>query len=172
MPRTGRPKGRPTKYSEAVANEICDRLADGESLLSICTDEHLPSERSVRTWAYNEDHPFSPKYARARELGYLRMADEILAIADDATLDLSSEDEDGNARVNHEHIARSKLRVDTRKWLLSKCLPKIYGDKIMSEHTGADGGPIEVQDTEMARRVAFMLGKAVGKASKTDETVE
>jgi hypothetical protein len=75
--------------------------------------------------------------------------------------------------VDHDHIARSKLRVDTRKWLLAKCLPKIYGDRVVNEVVGRDGGPIETKDTsdlETARRVGFMLGRVVGalKSAKDD----
>lgn len=137
--------GRKTLYTEKVAKEICDRLADGESLNSICKDDGMPSERTVRTWALDKNHPFSPKYAQAREIGYLKMADELLDIADDGTNDwMVREREDGSSTelVNHEHIQRSKLRVDTRKWLLSKMLPKVFGDKV--QHTGDDGdGPVK-----------------------------
>ncbi len=101
------------------------------------------------------------------------MADELLQIADDATSDITKlESDDGREVVNHEHIARSKLRVDTRKWLLSKCLPKVYGDKLLNEHSGPDGAPIEVQDNEAARRIAFMLGQAAGRGAKANEPSE
>ena len=63
------------------------------------------------------------------------MADETLEIADDSSHDTITDDE-GNERFNSEFAARSRLRVDTRKWLLSKALPKVYGDKITTEHTG------------------------------------
>lgn len=80
---------------------------------------------------------------RARELGYLRMADEILEIADDNASDTRT-DEDGNEFVNHDVINRARLRVDTRKWMLSKCLPKIFGDKPL-ELTGKDGGAVLIK---------------------------
>jgi len=91
------------------------------------------------------DRPNSAQYARARELGYLSMADEIIDISDDGLNDwIERRRADGSTEtvVNHEHISRSKLRFDARRWLLSKCLPKIYGDRL--EHTGPDGGPIQV----------------------------
>ena len=71
------------------------------------------------------------------------MADELLEIADDGRNDRIA-DEDGNERTDHDVIARSRLRVDTRKWLLSKALPKIYGDKVQNEHSGPGGAPIAV----------------------------
>jgi hypothetical protein len=76
-------------------------------------------------------------FARGR---YLKLADELLEIADDGTNDwmrrTGKDGEDLGWAINGEHIARSRLRVDTRKWLLSKCLPKIFGDRITAEHTG------------------------------------
>lgn len=103
----------------------------------------MPSEALVRVWASDQTLPFFSQYAQAREIGYHVMADELLEIADDGINDRIV-DEDGNERTDHDVIARSRLRVDTRKWLLSKALPKIYGDKIQNEHTGANGGPIAV----------------------------
>lgn len=91
------------------------------------------------------------------------MADETLEICDDGSndwLERQGEDEKRTYVLNGEHVQRSRLRVDTRKWLLSKALPKIYGDKITTEHSGPDGGPIEVSDTEIARRIAFMFSRA------------
>jgi hypothetical protein len=85
----------------------------------------LPNERSVNS-------PFKPQYARAREIGYFAMADEILEIADDSRNDgFEQQNADGTTqrRVDHDRIARSRLRVDTRKWMLARALPKVFGDK-------------------------------------------
>ncbi len=140
------PQGRPSEFTPEIADKICGLLAGGPSLLEICkNDETLPAESTVRSWALDNVQGFAAKYARARELGYLRMADEMLGIADDGLNDwMERRRENGETEsvVNHEHITRSRLRFDARRWLLSKCLPKIYGDKL--EHTGPDGGPIAV----------------------------
>ena len=104
--------GRPSKYTDALATLICDRLANGDTLRAICEDENLPTEKTVRSWAIDVDHPFSSQYARAREIGYHKMADDLLDIAD-----------------NDPDPVKSRLRVEARKWLLSKALPKIYGDR-------------------------------------------
>ena len=128
-----------TKYTDDLAEEICRRLAEGESLRSICRDEHMPDESSVRGWANNDEHPFAPQYARARETGYHALADEILDIADDGTNDyVERQNKDGSTSVvfDAEQVQRSKLRVDARKWLLSKMLPKQFGDKVT---VGGDG---------------------------------
>lgn len=87
---------------------------------------------------------FAAQYTRAREFGYQTMADELLEISDDGTNDYRPpDDEGGDPLVDHEHIQRSKLRVDTRKWLLSKALPKVFGEKL--ELGGPNGGPLQIE---------------------------
>ena len=107
--------GRPSKYTQAIANEICERLAAGESLLKICRDDHLPAESTIRLWVDDDRKGFSAKYTRARRFQALHWAEEILTIGDEAT---------------REEYQGARLRVDTRKWLLSKVLPKVYGDRV------------------------------------------
>lgn len=130
-----------TRYSAAIAEEICDRLAAGSSLRQIETLEGMPPESTVRRWVADDRDGFAAHYARAREIGYHKMADELLDIADDGTNDTRTSD-DGRTITDQDVIQRSKLRVDTRKWLLSKMLPKVYGDKTQVELAGKDGGPV------------------------------
>ena len=141
--KTKRKHGRPTKYTPALGDEICIRLVNGESLRDICRDDHMPDESSVRYWAIDQYHPFSPQYTLARQTQAIAIAEEILSIADDTSNDFV-ETQDGRV-LNSENIARSRLRVDTRKWILAKMLPKIYGDKVQTELTGQDGGPIKTE---------------------------
>ena len=94
------------------------RLSEGETLTVICKDENM-STTAVRNWVRDDKDGFAEKYALARQLGYEVMADEILDIADEPNSDTQA----------------NRLRVDTRKWLLSKCLPKIYGNKTSIELT-------------------------------------
>src|SRR5579859_5590393 len=104
------PIGRPSSYSQETADIICERLAAGESLRTICDSENIPSFVTVFKWL--ADRPaFLQQYARAREIQAEHMAEEILRIADSAT------GEDYNA---------ARLQVDSRKWLLSKLQPKKY----------------------------------------------
>jgi len=86
---------------------------------------------------------FRDQYAHAREAQADYWAEEIVEIADDGSNDTYT-DKDGNKRTDQEVIARSRLRVDTRKWLMARMAPKKYGDKITQEHTGQDGGPLVV----------------------------
>lgn len=142
--------GRPSDYTAELAATICARLAAGETLRAVCRDETMPPESTVRTWALNDREGFFAQYTQAREIGYMAMADETLEIADDGKNDTYKTDE-GQEATNHDVIARSRLRVDTRKWLLSKALPKVFGDKIVQEHVGKDGGAIEQSITRIER---------------------
>lgn len=155
---------RQTEYKEEIAFLICERLADGESLRSICGDENMPARSTVFKWLA-EQHTFSDQYARAREEQAHVIFDEILDIADDGSNDWMERKfgEDTRWVENGETLRRSQLRIDARKWMAGKLQPKKYGDKIHQELTGKDGGAIEVADMtdiERARRVAFALVKA------------
>lgn len=130
-------RGRPSKFTHALADRICERLTAGESLRAVCRDESFPDEVTVRRWATEDRHGFSAQYTKAREAGYLAMSDEVLEIADYGTNDTYL-DNDGNKRTDYDVVQRSRLRVDTRKWLLSKMLPKVFGDKIEHQHGATD----------------------------------
>lgn len=132
-------------YSAALAGQICARLADGESLRRICSDESMPTKTSVFRWLI-EHKSFSDQYAKAREEQAELMADELLEIADDGTNDFKTIVQNGQEKevFDSEHVQRSRLRIDTRKWIASKLLPKKYGEKITQEVTGKDGGPVNV----------------------------
>lgn len=134
--------GRPSGYSDAIAETICLRLAEGESLKRICEDSDMPSRSMVFRWLHQND-VFRDKYAQAKERQAQYWAEEILDIADDGTNDYM-ETSDGREVLNGEHVQRSKLRIDSRKWLLSKLLPKKYGERVHNEVTGADGGALQV----------------------------
>ena len=133
-------------YTKEIGDEICQRIAEGESLRSICKSNRMPSCATVLNWTQDKEHAFAEQFARAREIGYFILADEIMEIADDATNDYTTraKEEGAEVVVNHDHISRSKLRVDTRKWMLSKMLPKVYGDKL-AVGGDADAPPIQHQ---------------------------
>lgn len=135
--------GRPTDYTEELAAEICSRLADGESLKSICDAEEMPHKATVYRWIAAHE-TFRDLYAHAREDQADTLADEIIDIADQSNFDTVT-DADGNSRPDGEWIARSRLRVDARKWIASKLKPKKYGEKTVTEHAGPDGGPVKIE---------------------------
>ena len=122
--------GRPSTYSESIADAICERLAEGESLRAICSDDAMPCKAAVFRWL-SEWPEFADQYARAREEQAETLADELVAIAD------------GHGGEDSAVLtARDRLRVDARKWVASKLKPKKYGDRIQQELSGPNGGPI------------------------------
>jgi hypothetical protein len=123
--------GRPSRYTPGKAAAICARIADGESLRAICAAGH-PDKATVFRWL-EANLEFRDQYARAREAQADTYADEIVEIADDGTRDYRMVD--GHELVDHDHIARSRLRVDARKWVAAKLRPKKYGEKV--DLTGA-----------------------------------
>lgn len=133
--------GRPSEYTADIAAAICAELASGKSLRSVCYSPSMPDKSTVFRWlgAFPD---FRDQYARAKEESADALVEDMLAIADDGLNDTYT-DEDGNERTMPDVIQRSKLRVDTRKWIASKLKPKKYGDKVQQEVTGADGKPQE-----------------------------
>lgn len=117
--------GRPSSYSDEIAEAICARLAAGESLRSICRGDDFPSTQTVFSW-FRKHPDFLDQYARAKNESADALVEEMLDIADDDTADTQ----------------RSRLRVDTRKWIASKLKPKKYGDRAELEITGENGGPV------------------------------
>lgn len=115
-------------FNQAIADAVCERLAAGESLRKACKAVEGAKIQTVLDWTVAEPL-FAGQYAHARAQGYALLADEIVEIADESQND-TVKDENGNVRTNSEVVARSRLRVDTRKWMLSKMLPKVYGDKL------------------------------------------
>lgn len=140
--------GRPSEYTEEKATAICTRLVEGESLRSICRDEAMPSLQTVFNW-FAAHPPFVEQYARAREAQADTLADDILEISDDARNDWMERhgDDDGGWAVNGEHIQRSRLRVDSRKWIASKLKPKKYGEKVETTLRTEPGSPVEIAAT-------------------------
>lgn len=134
--------GRPSDFTQELADKICDLLSDGISLRRVCSMESMPSKVTVLRWIrINEE--FRNQYTRAKEESADAHGDDILDIADDGTNDWTEAlDSDGKPTgrmvANHDHINRSRLRVDARKWIASKLKPKKYGDKLEAkvEHSG------------------------------------
>jgi transposase-like protein len=121
--------GRPTKYSEELADRICEAIANSNrGLVTICKQEGMPTRSTVHKWI-SENKQFSDKYAKAREDQADYLAEEMLEIADNSTNDTTL-NRMGEEIENREWVNRSRLRVDTRKFIASKLKPKKYGDKL------------------------------------------
>ena len=146
-------RGRPTVHTEETAKEICTRISHGETLRAICRDTHMPPESTVREWVVDDRNGFAAQYARSRDIGLDCMADLVLAVAHDGTAD---DYDPGTGKINQESYQRSRLRVDTMKWYLSKLAPKRYGDRTVNVHTGPEGGAIRfsaMSDSELNDRL-------------------
>lgn len=157
--------GRPSKYSDELRKKICSRLATGESLRRICRDKDIPNRSTIHRWIIENigevkegdtvvAEGFYDHYTRARDIGLDEMADEILDISDDGSNDWMDKELD-NGRiitvVDKEHIARSRLRTENRKWYLSKLAPKRYGNErtIRHQQLDADGEATDPLKTEV-----------------------
>lgn len=137
------PAGRPTDYTEELADKICEGVAKRISLVKICaSDDLMPEPRTVYRWL--REHPeFSHNYARAREDQADYIAEEVIEIADDPELEPNDK----------------RVRVDARKWLASKYRPKVYGDKIQTEHSGKiDTGDMTADQVDA--RIIALLNKS------------
>lgn len=146
--------GRPTKYTDETAAKICARIADGESVRSITSDADMPDQSVVYDWLKARPD-FAEQYTRAREAQADFYADQIIKIADDGEND-TYVDDDGQPRTDHDVIARSRLRVDARKWVASKLAPKKYGDKV------AVGGADDLPPVNMSLSVEFVKARGKG----------
>jgi hypothetical protein len=118
---------RPSLYTAELSEAICEHIAHGNSLVGFCKEDGNPSYTTVMRWL-TEKPEFRDSYTRARESQAEYLAEEILAISDDGSRDVYVTDE-GIEVVNHDVIARSRLRVDSRKWYAGKLQPKKYSDK-------------------------------------------
>ena len=127
-------RGRPTEYTDKLAQEICTRIAAGESLRSICQDDHIPVKSTVLLWVVNDNHGFSDQYRVAREAAGHSHADEAL---------------DLRHRVLTGEIdaQAAKVALDALKWGAERMAPKAHSPRVQQEHSGPDGGPVKTETT-------------------------
>lgn len=137
--------GRPVTYSAEVAEKVLSEVSEGKTLRETCRKIGTP-ESTVRRWVLDDREGFAARYAHAKELQVECWADELREIADDGSNDWMTIQRGGESVEveNREVVNRSRLRIDTLKWLMSKITPKKYADKTVSEVTGVNGGPLTV----------------------------
>ena len=119
---------------DKIFDYVCLEIEKGRALRSVLKDENMPSTSTFYQWLENNTDK-AKQYARATEVRADIIFDDILSIADENTNDTFVND-NGIEVVNNDVIQRSRLRIDARKWVLSKLNPKKYGDKIQTEHSG------------------------------------
>lgn len=163
-----KPKIDPFYKTPGAIDDLCGYIATGGHLAGFCRERGL-LYTSVSDWIYNNPER-SVMYARAREERAEVLADEIVAISDEAEVEARYNGDDVKLALDATAVARNRLRVDARKWAASKLKPRVYGDKVTQEHTGKDGGPMQIaamdfkglSDEELANMQKMML-KAVAK---------
>jgi len=165
---------RPTIRTNELEDDILSRIACGESLRGICAEDGMPNISTVIRWlAADED--FARKYTRAREMQAEILADEMLDIADDDKSDrIDIKDKDGNiikTEQNNVAVARSKLKLEQRRWWAEKLRPKVYGNKVAVG--GADDMPAiktsqQLDVSNLSLDELEVLGAALQKSIKDE----
>ena len=128
--------GRPTKYTKELAEEICDRIAtNSKGILKLCEDNsHWPNRSTIFKWKL-DNQSFSDLYDKAKTTQLEVLYDDLISISDDTSQDLIENDK-GKMVCNNEYVNRSRLKIDTRKWILERLAPKKFGTK--QENTVSD----------------------------------
>ena len=124
--------GRPTKLNPELADDICTRLAGGESLRAICRGDEYPALSTVLLWVVQDRDGFSAQYHGAREAAGYAHADEALELRHKVLT--------GEVEPNAVKVA-----LDALKWGAERMAPKAHSQKQQLEHTGKDGGPIKAE---------------------------
>jgi hypothetical protein len=141
-------RGNLLTFTPEVAARICALISSGLSLRKSCDRLDLAAS-TVNLWVINDHEGFAAQYARARESQFQIWADEIVDLADDVQPGIKLiEERDANGkllkrkRITDDCVERTRLRIEARKWLLSKLKHKTYGDRL--DVTGSDGGTVNV----------------------------
>lgn len=146
--------GRPSDYTQELADAICAEISHGYSLRTICKAEAMPCVATIFNW-FRTQPGFVEQYEKAKAEQADALAEEMLDIADDGTNDwMEKQNKDGSKYevLNAEHVQRSRLRVDTRKWIASKLKPKKYGDRTILQGD-KDADPIKHSITSILSEI-------------------
>lgn len=126
---TGRPVGRPTKYTDELADAICERMINGEHIVKICQDEKMPGRTTVYRWMA-ENPEFGTRIARAREGLADYVAWQILEMASKSTNETANAD---------------RVKLAAWQWHAARLAPKRYSEKMITELSGPDGAPVQIE---------------------------
>lgn len=155
-------RGRPSKFTQAIAEEICKRISEGETLRAICRDDHMPHWTTVHDWK-DRDEDFSLRLARARDTGYDAIAQHAAEILDEPPEKCATEH---GLKVDSGYVQWQKNRAEIRLKLLACWDPKRYGAKTTTELSGPEGKPIEtvvsVQTGPQLAAVVEAMKKHIG----------
>lgn len=151
--------GRPTLYSPELSDRICGQIAQGYSLRTITKAKSMPCMATIFSWL-RTNKPFLEQYEKSKQEQADAMAEEMLDIADNGTNDWmeKTNEETGETygwKVNGEHIQRSRLRIDTRKWLASKLKPKKYGESTTIK--GDAENPLITKPVDITQQILALI---------------
>ena len=156
------------KYDAELAEKVLDLLAQSGSLRRVCRELGV-SRNSIIPWVVDNTEGFGDAYARAKEHGIDTLVEETLDIADDGSNDYM-ETEHGPA-LNSESIQRSKVRVETRRWLAERLAPRRYGLRQGLDVTSSDG-TLQMDDTARSARVAQLVALAAKRKEDDEKTAD
>lgn len=168
-PAKGKRTGRPTVFTQQVANLICVRISEGESLKSITLDEEMPDRATVYRWLA-ADPLFCDMYTRAREDQADTLADEILAISDEQPEVIAVVNKQGELiehKLDGAFLQWQRNRIDTRKWIAMKLKPRKYGDRQIL--AGDSESPIAVQNDAMTILAAAVKNLELKRQTANEE---
>ena len=125
-------------YSQALAEQFCVHVMSGMTINQIQQLPGMPSMPTVFRWLIDDRKPeFREMYARAKEVQAELMADDIVRISDETEVtSVMTPEGEVDLKLDATAVARNRLRVDARKWVAAKLLPKKYGDKLGVDHGG------------------------------------
>lgn len=133
--KEGKAIGRPSIFSEELAETFLSLVSEGLGLRKICERDDMPAMSTICLWL-TKNEAFSERYARAKEVAAILMSEEILEIADNPDASRDTIETKFGPMPNKEWILRSKLRVDARFTLMEKLYPRKYGPKLDQKISG------------------------------------
>ena len=173
MAKTKPKQGKPTRFNQAIAEQILDGIREGETLVSIAKRRDMPAIRTLEGWLYNVagsgflagDYSdelekklvaFRARYFLARQVRLEHMIDEILTISDDSSNDVLGKDEEGQ-RSNSVAVQRATLRVNTRKWIMERELERISAQITKLQVQVEQTSQFSIEDMTKKEREALRL---------------
>ena len=166
QPQRGR--GRPTTFTEEIGNKLCARVAGGRTLKSVCTDDDMPGMTTVFYW-FTAHPEFAKSYTRSQLAKADVWFDEMHEVARQPIMGQSlTIKADGGQEIRQEDmLGHRRLLIDTLKWSIGKLNPKKYSDKLQLEHTGAEGGPVQIVEGKLSTKdAAEMYARTISGETK------
>ncbi len=160
-------------FTQDLADHICARIANGESLSAICDEDGMPTPGQIVYWRRQRPE-FELQYEAARVMQAETLFDQLLLIADDGRNDYMEKiarDGETFISLDREHINRSKIRIETRLKMIERMNPAKYGERMEVDHKSSDGSmsPANMTDEERAAKILAILKKAEARRERASK---